>query len=139
MMRLEHVNIVVRDMKLTLDFYQAAFPHWAIRTQGKGDWYGVTRNWMHFGDDYNYLTFNDNGQATPRSLRSNDLGVAHLGFEVKNIAALKKRMENAGHEPSHAGAQHPFRKNLYYIDPNGLEIEFVEYLSDIPLLRNQSD
>jgi hypothetical protein len=27
---------------------------------------------------------------------------------------------------------------VYFIDPNGFEVEFVEYLSDIPAQRNLS-
>ena len=139
MMRLEHINMVVRDMADTLRFYQNAFPHWVVRTQGQSNWYGSIRKWLHFGDDYNYLTFNDGGENAPRELRSNDMGVAHLGFEVKNLQALHSRMEAAGYQPSHRGAEHPHRQNLYYIDPNGFEVEFVEYLSDLPSERNLLD
>ena len=131
-MRLEHVYMVFSDMAETLRFYQAAFPHWQIRTKGHGEWYGVRRQWIHFGDDYNYLTFNDNGLNHSRNLKSNDLGVAHLGFEIKNLASLIQRMEVLGYKIAHTGAEHPYRRNVYYIDPDGAEIEFVEYLSDIP-------
>lgn len=135
-MRIEHINMVVKDMPSTLAFYQSAFPHWQIRTQGKGDWYGTARQWLHFGDEYNYLTFNDAGTNQPRDLRSNDMGIAHLGFEITNLDALQQRMNENGFSPSHAGATHPHRRNVYYIDPNGVEVEFVEYLSDVPAERN---
>ncbi|MDM7862270.1 VOC family protein [Alteromonas sp. ASW11-36] len=138
-MRLEHINMVVSDMDETLRFYSAAFPHWIIRMRGMANWYGVQRQWLHFGDDYNYLTFNDSGKSTPRDLHSNDLGIAHLGFEINNLAALRERMAVVGFTPSHTGAEHPHRRNTYYIDPNGVEVEFVEYLSDIPAQRNQSE
>jgi hypothetical protein len=29
-----------------------------------------------------------------------------------------------------------FRKNVYFVDPSGFEVEFVEYLSDLPEERN---
>lgn len=138
-MRLEHINMVVSDLDKTLGFYSAAFPHWQIRTRGVADWYGVQREWLHFGDDYNYLTLNDQGENTPRDLQSNDLGIAHLGFEVKNLEALKQRMATVGFQPSHTGATHPFRRNVYFIDPNGVEVEFIEYLSDLPAQRNQDN
>lgn len=138
-MRLEHINMVVSDLDETLGFYNAAFPHWNIRTRGRAEWYGVTREWLHFGDDYNYLTLNDNGKNSSRNLRSNDLGIAHLGFEINNIQALRQRMAVIGFTPSHSGAAHPHRRNLYYIDPNGVEVEFIEYLSDIPAERNSSE
>lgn len=136
MIKLEHLNLVVEDMQSTLDFYQTAFPHWQIRTRGESDWYGTKRQWLHFGDDYNYLTFNDNGSGEARNLKSNDLGLAHIGFKVSDLNAMNTRMSKAGFEPSHQGVEHAFRANLYYIDPNGIEVEFVEYQSDIPAERN---
>jgi len=45
-------------------------------------------------------------------------------------------MQNAGFEPFNHGPEHSFRQNLYYIDPNGVEVEFVEYMSDEPRERN---
>lgn len=51
-MFLEHVNLVVTDLKKSLSFYQAAFPHWYIRSEGAGKWNGKPRKWIHFGDDY---------------------------------------------------------------------------------------
>ena len=54
-MYLEHVNLVVADMDAMLHFYRAAFPHWRIRDEGAGEWYGKPRKWLHFGDDYHYL------------------------------------------------------------------------------------
>lgn len=139
MIRLEHLNLVVRNMQETLNFYQAAFPHWKVRVEGEGDWYGVPRKWLHFGDDYNYLTFNDNGQSENRNLRSNDVGLAHFAFVTSNVDAVVKRMFDAGYDISHQGAENSHRKNVYFIDPNGYEVEFVEYLSDLPLERNNSE
>ncbi|MBU2879522.1 MULTISPECIES: VOC family protein [Aliiglaciecola] len=139
MIRLEHINIVVKDMQETLNFYQAAFPHWSIRHQGNANWYGTQRNWLHLGDEYNYLTFNDNGSGENRDLKGSQLGLAHMAFEVRDISALLTRMQSAGFEPHNLGAKNQFRKNMYFIDPSGFEIEFVEYLSDIPSQRNNAD
>ena len=138
MLRLEHINMVVKDMETTLQFYRACFPHWNIRIQGTDDWYGNKRNWLHFGDDYNYLTFNDLGTGKTRDLHCNELGLAHFGFEVTNLTSLCYRMHEAGFKPSFEGVEHAFRQNLYYIDPNGIEVEFVEYMSDDPCERNAS-
>lgn len=139
MIRLEHLNLVVRDLDETLRFYRTAFPHWEERTQGESDWYGVKRRWLHFGDDYNYLTFNDNGQSENRDLKSNNMGMAHFAFVTTNLDALVKRMFEAGYDLSHQGAENAHRKNVYFLDPNGFEVEFVQYLSDIPQQRNNTD
>jgi hypothetical protein len=33
--------------------------------------------------------------------------------------------------------EHPFRKTVYFIDPAGVEFEFMQYLSDKPSERNR--
>ena len=40
MIRLEHANLVVKDIPATLDFIQTAFPDWKIRGQGEMTWHG---------------------------------------------------------------------------------------------------
>jgi catechol 2,3-dioxygenase-like lactoylglutathione lyase family enzyme len=139
MIRLEHINLVVSDIPQALKFYQAAFPHWQIRAEGSGDWLGKPRNWLHFGDDYNFITLNDNGVGENRDLNGHQTGLAHFAFVVSNLAALIDRLQAAGFKPSKQGTNHPFRKNVYFLDNNGFELEFVEYLSDIPSQRNSGD
>lgn len=137
MIRLEHVNLVVKDIKASCDFIQTAFPDWEIRGQGQSEWYGTKRHWMHIGTQDNYITLNDGGQSPNRNLKSHDMGLAHIGFEVKELDAIAKRMQEKGYEIATIGADHPYRKTLYFIDPAGYEFEFIEYLSDAPELKNQ--
>lgn len=136
MIQLEHLNLIVKDMDKTLEFYQAAFPHWSVRGEGQGEWYGTFRHWLHFGDDYQYLTFNDNGLGENRNLESNNMGLSHFAFVTNNLDAVIKRLDEAGFSVDKSGAKAKFRKNCYYLDPNGYEVEFVEYLSDVPAQRN---
>ncbi|GAB3010987.1 VOC family protein [Bowmanella dokdonensis] len=136
MLRLEHLNLVVRDIPTALKFYRAAFPHWKIRGEGVADWYGTRRNWLHFGDDYNYLTFNDNGSGENRDLKSNSLGLAHFAYVVEDLDRLIDRMAGSGFTPAKQGSIDPHRRNIYFVDPDGFEVEFVQYLSDIPAQRN---
>jgi catechol 2,3-dioxygenase-like lactoylglutathione lyase family enzyme len=138
MLNIEHLNLVVRDIPETLKFYQAAFPHWQVRTSGEGDWNGKARKWLHFGDDYQYLALSDNGVGDNRDLAGHQTGLAHFGFLTHDIAAVVSRLAEAGFEIDHDGAREHYRKNVYYIDPNGFEVEFVQYLSDIPEQRNHS-
>ncbi len=63
MLHLEHVNLVVDDIPAALRFYQAAFPHWYVRSSGNAEWYGKPRKWLHFGDDFQYIAFNDHGEV----------------------------------------------------------------------------
>jgi catechol 2,3-dioxygenase-like lactoylglutathione lyase family enzyme len=139
MLHIEHLNLVVSDIPKTLIFYKAAFPHWYVRGEGKGEWSGVVRNWLHFGDDYQYLTFNDNGIEKNRDLAGHQLGLAHFAFVTDNLTAIKNRLAEAGFEVHKQGAEHPHRANLYFLDPNGFEVEFVQYFSDLPEQRNSGD
>ena len=138
-MRLEHLNLVVTDIQKSLNFYQAAFPHWKVRSIGNAEWYGVPRNWIHFGDDYQYLTFNDDGVDTNRDLSGHQIGLAHFAFVTNNITAAINRLHSAGFNIAKSGAENQHRKNAYFIDPDGYEIEFVQYLSDLPDERNLDD
>lgn len=139
MIKFEHINLVVKDMQQTLAFYQVAFPHWKIRCEGDSDWYGTPRHWLHFGDDFQYIAFSDNGQGENRDLMSHQLGLAHFAFVTNNLNQLVKRMSESGYEIAKPGSNAKYRNNCYYIDPNGYEIEFVEYLSDIPEQRNSQE
>lgn len=138
MIYLEHLNLVVKDIPTSLSFYQAAFPHWKVRCQGEGTWYGKARKWLHFGDDYQYLTFNDNGDndSQNRDLSGHQVGLSHFAYVTNNIDMVIQRLEAAGFPIAKDGAEEPFRKNVYFVDPDGFEVEFVEYLSDLPHERN---
>lgn len=139
MVRLEHANLVVTEIEPTLSFLKAAFPHWRVRGSGKGTWSGKPRTWLHFGDDEFYIALSDNGEGAPRDLKGHAPGLAHLAFEVSNLDALKAGMAAAGHEITNPGAPAEHRRNVYYIDGNNIEFEFVEYLSDDPAEKNRYD
>jgi len=138
-MYLEHLNLVVKDIPETLSFYRAVFPHWRIRSEGQADWYGVERNWVHFGDDYQYLTFNDDGVGENRDLSGHQVGLAHFAYVTEDLQGVCDRLEAAGFAIAKPGAENRFRRNVYFIDPNGYEVEFVEYLSDLPAERNSDE
>ncbi len=137
MVHLEHLNLVVRDIPSSVKFYLAAFPHWRIRQQGESQWNGKDRKWLHIGDDYQYLTLNDNGEGENRDLDGQQTGLAHFAYVVNSLDNVMERLAAAGFDKDHDGATEPFRKNVYYVDPNGFEVEFVEYLSDDPEERNR--
>ncbi|MBE0370711.1 VOC family protein [Pseudoalteromonas aurantia] len=135
-MHLEHINLVVSDLPRALAFYQAAFPHWRVRCSGAGDWNGQPRNWLHLGDDNNYIALSDHGTTKGRDLSGYQVGLAHFAYVVNNLDHLVTRMNAAGFNVDSGSNTHPYRKNAYFIDPDGFEIEFVEYSSDLPNERN---
>jgi catechol 2,3-dioxygenase-like lactoylglutathione lyase family enzyme len=135
-MYLEHVNLVVSNIDAMLQFYRAAFPHWRIRDEGHGDWHGKPRKWLHFGDDYHYIALSDHGEGENRELAGHSVGLAHFAYVTNNLDAVIARLNSAGFAIAKPGADEPHRKNVYFVDPAGFEVEFVEYLSDIPAERN---
>lgn len=136
---LEHINLVVSDLPNSLKFYQAAFPHWYVRSKGRSEWYGKARSWLHFGDDYHYIALSDHGEEQNRNLSGFQVGLAHFAFVTNNLNALVKRLAQAGFSPNSGPTLGEFRNNVYYIDNDGFEIEFVEYLSDLPSERNKDE
>ena len=73
-----------------------------------------------------------------RDLADHKTGLAHFAFVTGNIDAVIERLAEAGFAVNHDGADEPYRRNVYFNDPNGFEVEFVQYLSDIPAQRNLS-
>ena len=136
MARLEHINLVGKNIENSLSFYQAAFPHWKIRAEGSGEWYGKPRRWVHFGDDYQYLAISDFGEGDNRDLTGHSVGLAHLAFAVDHLAGIIDRLNAAGFVVHKQGSKSAFRKNIYFLDADGFEVEFTEYLSDLPTERN---
>ena len=136
MIHLEHINLAVKDIPAMLTFYQAAFPHWQVRDKGNSEWYGKACNWVHFGDDYQYIAMSDYGEGQNRKLSGHNVGLAHFAYVTNDIDAVIQRLNQAGFKVDKDGADEPFRKNCYFVDPTGFEVEFVEYLSDLPAQRN---
>ena len=132
--RLEHANIFVRDIEASLEFLRCAFPDFVVRREGTHE----GRRWMHVGNDDTYIALNQ-ASAEPAERwvpYAGKPGVNHLGYEVDDAKALRERMRAAGYRDSTVPNDHPFRKRVYFYDPDGNDWEFVEYLSDDPAKRN---
>jgi catechol 2,3-dioxygenase-like lactoylglutathione lyase family enzyme len=135
--RLEHANLYVRDVDATTEFLRCAFPDFEVR--GEGVHQG--RRWVHVGNDDTYIALN---QATEKPAERwepyvGKPGVNHLGYEVDDAEALRERMRAAGYHNSTVPNDHPYRKRVYFYDPDGNDWEFVQYLSNDPAKRNDYD
>jgi hypothetical protein len=78
------------------------------------------------------VALNDGGDGRPG--QSSNLN--HVGFVVNDVAAVKARLLEAGYKEGFITDAHPFRKRLYFLDRDGAEWEFVEYLTEDPDRRN---
>ena len=136
MLYLEHLNLVVKDIPQALAFYRAAFPHWRIRGEGRSMWHGKPRRWLHFGDDYLYLAFSDHGESSIRDNSGFEIGLSHFAFVTDELEQVTQRLEAAGFIGKKGEGTANIRNNTYFVDADGYEIEFVEYLTEVVAERN---
>ena len=132
-MRFEHGNLTVRNIDEEIRFLQAAFPEFKIRHDGRAP---DGTGWVHVGTDDTYITLNPAHTESGNPRRYSDPGVNHLGFVVDDLDALRDRIHAAGFKKTTSVFTHPYRKRIYFFDPDGNEWEFIQYLSDDPAKRN---
>lgn len=133
--RLEHANVCVRDLQTMIQFLQTAFPEFRVRGEGTSN--DGTR-WVHVGTDETYIALGQS-RVEPQKRWSpyeGVPGVNHLAYEVSDVEALRARLNKAGYRDSTVPNAHPFRKRVYFYDPEGNDWEFVQYLSEEPAKRN---
>jgi catechol 2,3-dioxygenase-like lactoylglutathione lyase family enzyme len=133
--RLEHANLIVRDLDATIRFLQTAFPEFRLRFDGSD---ANGKRWVHIGTDATYIALTqatvDPGQRwTPYA---GVPGVNHLAYEVEDVEALRARLASAGYHDSTVPNKHPYRKRVYFYDRDGNDWEFVQYLSSDPAKRH---
>jgi Glyoxalase/Bleomycin resistance protein/Dioxygenase superfamily len=126
----EHANICVKNPENTIKFLLAAIPGWSIRGQGEMDWFGTTIQWFHVGDQSTYIAIQNGSSEKSPSWTELWTGVKHLGIVVPNMIDVVNNLKSAGFEVDHYGGEHPFRKNVYFLDNHGIQFEFIEYTSD---------
>ena len=132
MARIEHLHVDVDSLNATLAFLETADRSLSCRGQGNDASFGP---WVHVGDASNYIALTEvKGAKAPAGLR-------HIGVVVEDLDGVMQRLQAAGFEPTDSSALdgHPYRRRVYYADPNGLPWEFIEYLTQNPELQNQYD
>lgn len=130
--RLEHANLTVRNVDETIRFLRTAFPDFQIRFD---DTDACGRRWVHVGTDETYIALTQSS-AEPEPGSKGGKYLNHLAYEVDNAEELRERFISAGFKESIVPNNHPNRKQVYFYDPDGYEWEFVQYLTDDPLKRN---
>ena len=135
--RLEHANIIVRDIEAMVQFLKTAFPDFEIRGEGNGD----GPRWLHIGTDDTYIALSEATKEPAEAWvpYNGAPGVNHLGYEVDDVEALRSRMVAAGYRDSTYVNNHPHRTRAYFYDLEGNDWEFVQYFSDMPAERNDYD
>ncbi|CAN5473978.1 VOC family protein [soil metagenome] len=133
---LEHINITVRDLARSTRFLLTALPDWRVRGGGHMDWFGTPITWQHVGGDRFYVALQSGGEGEVTDWRSLRLGPKHVGLVVPSVDAVVTRLAAAGYPLDHWGGETPGRRSVYVVDPDSVQFEFVEYLSDDVAVRN---
>ena len=133
--RLDHANLVARDLEGMIRFLRSAFPEFRVRAEGV-TWSGA--RWVHVGTEHTYIALSQaSGEpAEPWVPDAGKPGLNHLGFEVDDAEAVRARLRAAGYQDSTVPNAHPHRRRVYFHDAEGNDWEFVEYLSQDPAERH---
>jgi catechol 2,3-dioxygenase-like lactoylglutathione lyase family enzyme len=81
---------------------------------------------VHAGNGHTYLAL---FEAERKGHSPADYGVAgvnHIGFEVDDLEIYRQRLEELG-VSVHLEADYEPGRRIYFYDPDGIEIELVEY------------
>lgn len=124
---LEHVNVTVRDPKVTAQLLIDLFG-WHIRWEGSAmEGRGYT---VHVGTDTSYVAvYSGPGeQVVPKGDASYVTrgGLNHLGVVVDDLDAVEVKVKAHGFIPHSHGDYEPGRR-FYFHDADGVEIEVIEY------------
>jgi len=120
-MRLEHVNLTVADMDRSVAFYTRLFdiaPRWEGHTAGGS-------RAIHLGTDAWYLALFE-GAPGEVPINYTRVGYNHFGVVVDDLEAMKARVEALG-GTIHMETDEEPGKRAYCYDPDGFEIEMIEY------------
>jgi len=126
--RLEHINLSCHDIEANRAFYQILFPDWYVRSEDRND----PRPWIHLGDDQFYISLNHTPDLSKVHAIYENIGVNHVGFVINNGDVMKVRLEE--NNINYYTLTAPEAKHRIYVsDPDGNEIELVEYNPDYRL------
>ncbi len=132
---LEHANITVRNIDESIQFFQAAFPDFAVRGGGNSN----GRKWIHLGNEITYLAINESNNAEYHDKDYTKNGFNHLVFVVEDVESIAQRLLAAGFVRDYPKQIEKQRIRDYFVDADGNEFEFVQYLSDDISERNFYD
>lgn len=131
----EHAQILVADLDRTERFYTRLFPDWSTRARGREISGRKFYNWLHVGSPRSYLSFRtayDSGE--PEVVPTVEIMSNHIGVVVDDMGATIERLEALGAQV--IKSTHPHRLRVYTRDPDGYEVELIQYLTDDVDLRN---
>lgn len=126
-MQLEHVNITVKQYKKCVSFYKQIFD---FDTRWEGEIQGVNGplNACHLGTKNFYIAIFEAEQEGEVKHNYRKPGFNHLAFQVDNLEYYKTLLKKYDVDIDQEQSYDPGRR-LYFYDPEGIEIELVQYTS----------
>lgn len=138
----EHANVTVSNLDRAIEFLTTALPDFVVRKRFHLD----GREWAHVGTPESYIALVEETRTeTPDGTRRANidrLGFNHVGFVVANANATLDRLRGAGFKAGFNNGElikAPTRTSFYYLDADGNEFEFMQYLTTDIDARNTYD
>lgn len=148
---IDHINIVVRDLKKSLDFYCRILGFREMRRAHlEGDWIDKVTGLKGLSADVVFIIAPGGepriellqyqhpvGQKLEAASLPNTPGLRHMAFRVKNIAEATAALRAEGVKVLNDPATVPgdvikhdagSKKLCYFLDPDGVLLELAEYL-----------
>ncbi|WAL62394.1 VOC family protein [Thermocoleostomius sinensis] len=126
--RFEHINLSCHDIDASKTFYQTLFPDWFVRAEG--EWQGD--RWIHLGNQQFYLALNHQPAMKRERQPYREIGINHVGLVIENGEKMKMSLE-ANNIEYYTMSSPETKFRIYVNDPDGNEIELVEYQADYAL------
>ena len=121
-MFLEHVNLTVADVERSAAFYADVLD---LHVRWKGELEGG-RAAIHVGDERCYIALFEATRPGAVPYDYETPGINHFGFVVDDLDDAAARLRKLGVTPTGVSDYEPGRR-LYFIDPDGHEVELVSY------------
>ena len=124
-MRLDHATLTVSNLDKSFDFYHRVLDfekRWEGTAMGAS---GPVRA-IHIGTQDTYLSLFETDKSDRAPANYGDPGLNHLGFQVKDLQSFRDKLAEVGVK-LHLEADYEPGERIYFFDPDGVEIELVEY------------
>ena|SRR5437763_15927240 len=121
-MLIEHVNLTVSDLDRSIAFYCDLLD---LQVRWKGPIDGE-RLGAHVGDDRCYLALFQAAADGPVEQDYGRPGINHFGFVVDDLEEARRRLGRLGATVHFEPVYEPGRR-IYFRDPDGIEVELVQY------------
>jgi catechol 2,3-dioxygenase-like lactoylglutathione lyase family enzyme len=149
---IDHINIVVRDLTVSLKFYTEVLGFKETRRASlKGDWIGKIVGLKDVEGEVAYVVApagepriellhysQPSGEALELNAQANTIGLRHIALRTDDIEAAIIRLREAGIKVFSDAVTVPAgvvkhdagdKKLCYFLDPDGVILELAQYTS----------